>query len=282
MMHPTVKKRRHQGLKRAVPGLLLSHGRKGNRSVGFLRLFILLLLVLGSALTLEARRPLELNIGRGEAYVSHLEGTAHLLRKTDGANPSLKVGDILRSGDEVAVGSGKARVEITLSDKSLVRFASNTRFRIVQLEPQKEGDKLQVDINLAVGRSYANISRAMGKTNFNISSENAVAGVRGTVYRMNVEVDKAVLVRVYEGQVQVAGGVKALEAPKAVGPPGRIAGPQSIPGPTRVTLEEWVYIVRARQQIRVRPDGSSGAPVSFTEQEDLDEWVLWNRKRDKL
>ncbi|MDZ4165390.1 MAG: FecR family protein [Smithellaceae bacterium] len=254
----------------------------GAKSLGYLRLYIILLLIFGCALTVEAKRPLELNIGRGEAYVNHLEGTAQLLRKADGATLPLRVGEILRTGDEITVGSGKSRLEVVLSDRSLVRFADNTRLRIAQLEPDKDGSRINVDINMMVGRSFANISRAVGKTNFNMTSENAVAGVRGTVYRMNVEQDKSVLVRVYEGQVQVSGGVKALETPRVVGPPERIAGPQPIPGPTRVSMEEWVYIVREMQQIRIRSDGSSEVPVSFTKQEDLDEWVIWNRERDKL
>ncbi len=237
------------------------------------------LLALGCLQMAEARRPFEVNIGRTEALVNHLEGSAHLLRGTDGAYLPLKVNDTLRGGDEVTVGAKGSRMEILLADRSLVRFADNTRFRITQIEPK--GNSLNVSIDLAKGQIFANLSQVIAQPSFRITTVNAVAGVRGTIYRLNLDEHKSLLVRVYEGEVQVSKAPKTLDAPTTVGPPVRIAGPQPVPGPTRVTMEEWSHIVGAMQQITIRPDGSADEPVKFTAAEDIDEWVIWNRERDK-
>lgn len=240
---------------------------------------LIVLLVLSCLPAAEARRPVEVSVGRTEALVNHLEGTGHILRGVDGAYLPLKAKDILRGGDEVTVGPRGSRVEILLADKSIARFADNTRFRITQIEP--EGNSLNVTISLAKGQCFANLSRVIGKPNFRITTENAVAGVRGTIYRLNLDEHKSLLVRVYEGWVRVSAAPKTLDAPITVGPPDRIAGPQPIPGPSPVTREEWTYIIGAMQQISIRPDGTVDKPVKFTAAEDIDEWVIWNRKRDK-
>jgi len=246
--------------------------------IGGLILALCWVFLAGSA---TAQRIQTVQMGKGEAMVAALDGSAQVKAGGKGTPRELRVGDRLHGADEVATAAG-TRMEVALPDGSRVRFADNTRFRLLQVDAGSRTRPRSIKLNLSVGRAWANVSRAIGiKSRFELQCENAVAGVRGTVYRMNVNDDKSALVRVYDGTVHVEGGVPAPpQAPVSVGPPKKIAGPKSVPGPRKVTLEEWVYIVKSMQQIQIRPDGSAEKPRAFTPEEDRDPWVDWNKARD--
>ncbi len=46
-------------------------------------------------------------------------------------------------------------------------------------------------------------------------------------------------------------------------------------------MEEWVVIVKAMQQISISSQGVALKPKDFDPQADADDWVNWNRERDK-
>jgi hypothetical protein len=237
------------------------------------------LLVLLWAQDGDAARTMTIKIGRGEVAVAHLEGSAQVLSEGKVAPRALKVNDLLKKGDEISTGP-KAKLELVMPDKSQLRFADNSRFRLVQMDAGEEQAR-DVKVHVAIGKAWANVSKSIaGKSNFELTCENAVAGVRGTVYRMNVNEDKSALIKVYDGTVNVAGGGPAFAPPTVVGPPQKIPGPHTVAGPRKVTMEEWTFIIKAMQQIVIRGDGTPEKPRDFTEQEDRDDWVDWNKKRD--
>lgn len=226
-----------------------------------------------------ARRPLTIDIGSGQAKVSFLKGP--VLRASGGGQAwqPLSAKSLLLAGDQVQTGP-QAKLEIVLPDASVVRFADNTRFILVRAEGG-EAKTRSVKVQVAVGRTWANVTKAVGaRGNFELACQNAVAGVRGTVYRMNVEQDKSALVRVYEGQVAVTGKAKEAKPAQGVGRPQKIAGPKSVPGPRKVTPEQWTFIIKSMQQIQIRSDGTTDKPRDFTTKEDRDAWVDWNTERD--
>jgi len=175
----------------------------------------------------------------------------------------------------------KSLLELTLPDYSIIRFAENTRFKLLQADVDNTGAR-NVKVAVSLGKVWSNVRKSLGGNGgFEVSCVNAVAGVRGTIYRMDVEADKSALVKVYDGEVSVA-GVKPVSqmAPKVTGAPKPVAGPKIIAGPKPVSMKEWVYIVKSMQQIQIRTDGKAEEPKDFTEAEDRDAWVDWNKARD--
>lgn len=227
-----------------------------------------------------AKQPIVVKMAKGEAKVTVLEGTASAICPGQKAAVKLKANSLLKPGCEISTGD-KSRMEMLLPDNSIVRFADNTRFKLMQVDAGTTG-KRNVKIFMSVGKIWSNVRKALGsKGGFEISCENAVAGVRGTVYRMNVEDDKSALVKVYDGEVSVAAAAAQQDQKAPVpGPPKPVAGPTAVAGPKPVSMEEWVYIVKSMQQIRIKSNGTAEEPKDFTEAEDKDEWVDWNKSRD--
>ena len=229
-----------------------------------------------------AGRLMTVKIGKEDAKIIFLKGTAFVIPEDENEWRPLEVGNVLKGGDRVNTGS-QSRLEIVLHDNTILRFANDTRFKILQIDCSEKSKIRKVKVHLALGRTWANVSKTLGaRSDFELSCENAVAGVRGTIYRMNVDNDKSVLVRVYDGIVNVGGHGEIIEPPKTIGAPHKIPGPTVVPGPKKVTLEEWTYIIKSMQQIRIRADGTAERPRDFTVEEDKNDWVDWNRSRDNL
>jgi hypothetical protein len=225
-----------------------------------------------------AKPPVILKMTKGEARVTLVEGTAHAFCPAQKGFRSLRINDLLKPGCEANTGE-KSRMELLLPDSSIIRFADNTSFKILQVDVSDAG-KRDVKIFVTLGKIWSNVRKALGgKGGFEVSCQNAVAGVRGTVYRMNVEDDKSALVKVYNGEVAVSAAANEQKTP-AVGPPQPVAGPTKVAGPKPVSMEEWVYIIKSMQQIRIKSDGKAEEPKDFNEEEDRDAWVDWNKSRD--
>ena len=231
---------------------------------------------------LAAKRVMTVKMGGGEARVSTLIGKAQVTSADGISTRPLRWNDRLHGGDEVAT-EARSKLELLLPDSSRIRFGENTRFRILEVHSEAENSSAGVRVYVTLGKAWANVARIAGRRGaFELQSENAVAGVRGTIYRMNVENDQSALVKVYDGQVCVSGGGKSEKAaPAAIGPPSKISGPRPVPGPRKVSMEEWTVLVQAMHQISINADGTPGKPIDFKRDEDRDEWVDWNRARDE-
>jgi hypothetical protein len=229
---------------------------------------------------LYAKPPVVVKISKGEAKVTALEGSAQAVCPGQKGAKKLIINDSLKPGCEISTGD-KSRMELLLPDNSIVRFADNTNCKIMQVDTGDAG-KRDVKIFMNVGKIWSNVRKSLGgKGGFEVSSVNAVAGVRGTIYRMNVEDDKSALVKVYDGEVSVAAAAaKNDQKAPAAGPPKPVAGQTAVAGPKPVSMDEWVYIVKSMQQIRIKSDGQAEEPKDFTEADDRDAWVDWNKSRD--
>jgi hypothetical protein len=210
----------------------------------------------------------------GKASVTYLEGTA--FRSGDGKDwRPISKGDTVTAGDSVKTGT-KSRLELALPDGSKVRFSERTTFKVEDLF--FKGDERGAGIKMFLGKVWARVSKARKVSRFELRTANAVAGVKGTTYRMDVNEASSSLVRVYEGEVVVG----SLPVEKEAGrKPRYVPGPTEVPGPHEVTMEEWTYIVKSWQQITVSPKGVASKPIYFSPEEDRTEWVIWNQEMDK-
>lgn len=250
-----------------------------NRAIPLLFLFVLLVPFSAQA----ENKAVEIEIKGDTAEVTLLEGKAELIKKEMIKAKPLTLGDHVAHGDKISTKKG-SRIELKLPDNSLIRFDELTTFEIVSVEFDKKTKQRNINVSMVLGKTWANVSKIFGlRGRFVVSTKTAVAGVRGTIYRVNVAEDNSVLVKVYWGEVGVSSAPKPDTAlqPQQIMKPTKVLGPHPVAGPHPVSMEEWTYIIKSMQQIFIRPDGTATKPKPFLASEDINDWVRWNQKRDK-
>jgi len=216
----------------------------------------------------------------GQARVQFLQGNADMLAL--GNRVSLQTDDVLCAPAKVMVGAS-SRLELLLADGSFVRFAPNTTFTLVKADAVPSTSR-DISVDVAMGDCWAKVQDLLGQDgSFEVNSPTAVAGVAGTVYRLQVKQDKASAYFVYDGKIQVA--YSPASPPAGSGPitqPHRVAGPSRVAGPHRVSLEEWMVVVSKGYRFSISPEGAYSDPQPFDMKEDRqDPWVKWNLDRDQ-
>ena len=212
--------------------------------------------------------------GRGRAAtVSHLEGTAQVRRGSRIAQ-DVREGSSVQQGDVVETGDD-SRLELKLPDASALRIGPRARLALTAAHFER-GPARQLSLRLFFGKVWAKVtSAAGGDQRFQIETENAVAGVRGTTFRVDAHEDRSVLVRVYSGTVAVR-----RNAPSYARPGDR--GRREVPGPEEVSRDAWEKLLGRQMQMLVSADGTPGVPAPFSEADEKDDdWSAWNRKRDE-
>jgi ferric-dicitrate binding protein FerR (iron transport regulator) len=228
--------------------------------------------------------------GAAAGKITYAKGTVEAF--TGGAWVQLKKGDGVYA-DQTIRTMKKSRVEIVLADESVIRLGSRSK---VKIEAALFGKgATQFSAKMFRGKAYAVASKLIGgDSKFEVTTSNAVAGVRGTTFRIDANRDKSTVVRVYTGAVAVSnapiytkpgkpketGG--KFQLPKQgvkPGGPGRV----EVAGPSEVTKKEWEeFVAKAMQEIRVAANGELSEPVAFDAEADAaDEWVAWNKSRDQ-
>ena len=207
------------------------------------------------------------------AQVSALEGKAEKAR--DGARfTPLSVGTGVAQGDQLRT-RDDSRLELKFSDGSVLRMGPKAK---VQLTEALFGGpaRRKMTAKLFFGNLWAKVTSAIqGEQKFQVETENAVAGVRGTTFRVDAHTDKSVLVRVYAGAVAVAKNVPSYAT-------GKDEPRHEVPGPGEVSRDQWEKIVGKQMQIVIAADGTPGDPEKFAEDADKDDaWAKWNQARDE-
>jgi hypothetical protein len=207
------------------------------------------------------------------AAVSALEGKASRARLNAQPTP-LSVGAAVGQGDTIAT-EDDARLELKFSDGSALRVGPRAKMQLTEAHFGGGPAKRKMTAKLFFGNLWAKVTSVIqGEQKFAIETENAVAGVRGTTFRVDARTDKSVLVRVYAGAVAVAKNVPIYAT-------GKDEPRHEVAGPEEVSRERWEKIVGKQMQIVIAADGTPGEPEKFAEDADKDDaWAKWNQERD--
>lgn len=231
---------------------------------------------------IAGKKPVSVDIGGEKAETTFIKGNAFQVKNDLPPGSPLVKGDFLHQGERFST-ERASRIELKLPDDSFLRFGAQTTFELVSLGRDEQDKERLIQVKMILGKTWANVSKLVGrKRRFEISTKTAVCGVRGTVYRVNVEKDDTVIVKVYWGEILVNSKSKpapAQQTGKSLRP-SRVLGPQPIAGPRPVSMKEWTAIVKSMQQITIRPDGTMTEPFRFSPAEDSNDWVRWNKERD--
>jgi len=218
-----------------------------------------------------------------DAVVKVIQGTARVYADGATLGTPLKKGSHVAKDHEIAV-AAKSRLEVQFPDGTVIRLAENSRLKMKGLEFNKQNGKKNFYVGLLAGRLWAKVKKlTTPDSSVEVATVNAVAGVRGTVFRVNVDEDKSALVKVYDGSVYVANPPRDAAHPNdSITAPREVAGPHAVPPPVHeVSMEEWTFIVKAMQQVSISPQGFASKPQDFDSRADADEWVVWNQELDK-
>jgi len=197
---------------------------------------------------------------------------------TDGQAITLKSGDSLLQGDSIKTAKG-SRLEATLSDGSVLRMGASSQLALQNVKVGKRRKKRSVRAKLFVGRVWAAVTSFFGRSrSFEVVTENAVAGVRGTRFSASRDTSGTTTVKVYSGKVLVSN--KPVYAVKGHTKDNR----RQVAGPQEVSKKKYMELLAgAMQMITVASGGEVSQPKAFEMASAADDdWEAWNAERDKL
>lgn len=179
--------------------------------------------------------------------VTVLEGTA--TRTNGGQTVALQAGSEIELNDTIEVGPA-SNVKLTLTDESVLMLGE--RSQLIIDEATFEGQERKgFAARLGLGKVWAKVKKALAGSDskFEVQTERAVAGVRGTVFRVDYgDTAKAMIpaqkqrmiVRVVEGRVVVTQEVrKAIKGKLPSGSEGKKGERKQVAGPQQVSEEQW-------------------------------------------
>lgn len=211
-------------------------------------------------------------VANDAASVTYLKGKAYISSARNGPWQPLVIGAKVTANHFIKTGTS-GLIELTLPDRSIVRLAPDTLFKIDQsFFPPKLTRRFSA--RLFLGKMWAKVTHRLGKPRgtFDTHTPTMVAGVRGTVYDLRTADDKSTDIRVYEGKVAVGPPLIAKDGPK-----------EEVAWPKEVSEQQWEEIILVKlQKLHIGPDGRPGRPARFDPEKEKDSWTEWNLQRDKL
>ncbi len=182
-------------------------------------------------------------IATDTAVVTSLYGSVQVRHGTAGYTTA-KLNEALRSGDAIKTGAD-SRAELGLGNGGYVRMDENSQLLLTHI--QSDGT---TSFQALLGGIWGTLENALtGNSRFEVNMPSAVASVKGTVFRCEVDEDGASETFVYEGEVDVTAGDEII----------------------RVKPDESTRVARGLKLAMHRMDLAG---------DDEKPWVTYNRHRD--
>ena len=202
----------------------------------------------------------------GDVFVSH-DKTAWV-----NADFDMKI----HQGDQIRT-EAESRCEITLEEGTVVRMDENTFQQFEKCMISKTAK--EVSLFLSTGKMWLNARKILAKSDsFKVRTNKAVCAIRGTKFRVDTDDDQT-RISVHKGVVATWSALFDKPKPK---PDASILEPKPIAGPRPVSMERWVEIVKAFQQITIDSNGKYEKKDLDVDSIMADQWVRWNMARDML
>jgi hypothetical protein len=188
-----------------------------------------------------------------------------------------KIGIKLNAQDQIRTGD-ESMTELTWNNGGTLRIAENS---LITISNPHQSASNSSGVTIIQGQIWANMKKlTTTERNFNLSTPTAVAGIRGTVFRILVNKDSSTNVLVYEGKVAVGPKDILTRAPRDTSVK-EVDGPKEVEGPREITLEEWTTIV-AGQQIHISSNGEFRTWQFDQKSDSTDSWVKYNMEQDNI
>jgi hypothetical protein len=216
---------------------------------------------------------------KGDVTASNAAGAFGKVKR----NQALEAGGVVKTGEN-------ARAELTFPDGSVVRLGPSSELKLGgDIAFDGKSKQVKVEAELVGGQAWAKVATLVGKdAQFKVKTQNAVAGVRGTVFRVNVDKDEATVVKVYNGSVAVGGVPAFLEAgdnKECKENPIKCNRTQIAPPMVEVSAKQFEHLLGEMTQVKIGKGQAveAATPTPFTAADDNagePEWVRWNSARD--
>ena len=157
------------------------------------------------------RIPVELmRVDPAPAVVTHVTGNVRV-KPADGPFRPLAVGDRITGGETVLTGP-RSFASFRLADASVLNQQPSTRLVFGRLAAYGDTGMVSTEVDLQDGRLEANASRQVAPGGgFQVKTPIAVAGLRGTAFRLNMDAEgKTLRSEVLEGAVGVTAARKEV------------------------------------------------------------------------
>ncbi|NQT10657.1 MAG: FecR domain-containing protein [Desulfobacteraceae bacterium] len=200
----------------------------------------------------------------GDVFISH--------DKTTWVNADFDMK--IYQGDQIRT-EAESRCEITLENGTIVRMDENTFQQFEKCMVSKTAK--EVSLFLSSGKVWLNARKILAKSDsFKVRTNKAVCAIRGTKFRVDTD-NEQTRISVHKGVVATWSAL--FDKPKPE-PDAFTLKPKPIAGPHPVSMEKWVEIIKAFQQITIDSNGKYEKKDFNINSIMEDQWIRWNMARD--